>query len=147
MSLINWRRNGDILPAWSSMVDNLFAGSDDFFHSWWKKEHLPAVNVVETEKSYDVSIAAPGLKKEDFKIEISKGVLTICAETETEKEEKKDDYMRREFNYSSFKRSFWLPENVNPNAIAAGYNEGILTLTLPKKVVEKAKDVKKIEVV
>ena len=126
-------------------ADRFFA-DDDFFNRWWKEDRLPAVNVAETDKDFKVEVAAPGMKKDDFKVEIKERVLYISAETKEEKEEKEDNYMRKEFSYSSFKRSFYLPENVKEEAIIANYKEGILYLTLPKVKVEKKELVKKIEI-
>lgn len=126
-------------------VDRFFA-DDDFFNKWWREDRLPAVNVAETEKEFKVEVAAPGMKKDDFKVEVKEGVLYISAEAKTEKEEKEDNYMRKEFSYSSFKRSFYLPENVKDDAIVANYKDGILYLTLPKVKVDKKEKIKKIEI-
>jgi HSP20 family protein len=94
---------------------------------------LPAVNVKESDAAYELEIAAPGLSKEDFKIDVEGQTLTISAEKETKKEESKDAYTRKEFNYSSFKRSFNLPERtVESDKITAKYANGILLLNLPK---------------
>ena len=126
-------------------VDRFFA-DDDFINRWWKEDRLPAVNVAETEKDFKVEVAAPGMKKDDFKVEVKEGTLYISAETKAEKEEKEDNYMRKEFSFSSFKRSFYLPENVKEDEILANYKDGILYLTLPKVKVEKKEKVKKIEI-
>jgi HSP20 family protein len=84
-----------------------------------------------------VSFAAPGLKKEDFKINLENNVLTISSEQKSEKEDKKEgEYTRKEYNYQSFMRSFTLPETVEPDAIEAKYEQGELTIAIPKK--EKA---------
>lgn len=146
MSLINWRR-GDLLPSFSSMVENFFDNDNDF-EKWWKgAKTVPAVNVVETDKSFDMEVAAPGMKKEDFKVEVKEGMLMISAETKHEEEEKKENYTRREFSYSSFNRSFRLPENVKADNIVANYKNGILKLTMPKKVMSKPEEpVKKIAI-
>jgi HSP20 family protein len=86
------------------------------------------------------------MKKDDFKVEIKDGNLVISAETKEEKEEKGKNFTRREFNFSSFNRSFWLPENVKPGEVKATYKEGILYLSLPKIKVEKKEPAKLIEV-
>lgn len=116
---------------------------DDFFKPWneWfdgggslpRTITVPAVNVVENDQNYAVSVAAPGLKKEDFHIDLSGNMLTISAEKEEEKEEKEGKYNRKEYNYSSFSRSFTLPEEVNREQIDAKYADGVLKLVLPKK--------------
>ncbi|WP_018616426.1 Hsp20/alpha crystallin family protein [Segetibacter koreensis] len=116
---------------------------DDFFkpwNEWFDKESIfpgtvtvPAVNIAENEKEYKVSVAAPGLKKEDFKIDVEGNMIAISSEKEEEKEEKEGKSTRREYNYSSFSRSFTLPEDVNKDSIAASYTDGVLQLILPKK--------------
>ena len=145
MSLIQWRR-GDWLPAFNSMVENFF-NDEDFFNSWKVAATVPAVNVVETDTAYNLELAAPGMKKEDFNVEIKNGMLTISAEMKKETEEKKDNYARREFSYSTFSRSFRLPENALTDKVNATYHDGILKMSLPKKVaVQPEEKVRKIEV-
>lgn len=92
------------------------------------------VNIKETENNFLVELMAPGLKKEDFNVELNNDLLTISSEVKTEKTEGEEGkFTRKEFNFSSFKRSFTLPETVNQEAITASYDNGILKLTLPKK--------------
>jgi len=115
---------------------------EDFFKPWneWfddrsffgKIMKVPAVNVVETKDFFMVSLAVPGLKKNDFKIDIEGNMLTISSEKEEEKEEKDVRFTRKEFSYFSFSRSFTLPEEVKREKIEAIYEDGILKLTLPK---------------
>lgn len=97
---------------------------------------LPAVNVKESESNFELEVAAPGMKKEDFKIELDKNVLGISSESKTEDLEEKKKYRRREFSYRSFKRTFTLPENVDADNIKANYSEGVLKIEIPKKVEE-----------
>ena len=107
----------------------------------------PAVNIKETESDFQLEVSAPGMKKDDFVLELDKNMLTISAEFKDEKEEKdeKGQYTRREFNYSSFSRSFTLPEDkVNEEKIGATYKDGILHVTLPKKEVELVQEKKKL---
>lgn len=145
MSLINWRR-GDWLPAFNSMVEHFF-NDEDFFNNWKVAATVPAVNVVETDTAYHLELAAPGMKKEDFNVEIKNGMLTISAEMKQETEEKKETYARREFSYNAFSRSFRLPENALPEKVNATYHDGILSMSLPKKAVSKPEEqVRKIEV-
>jgi len=118
---------------------------DDFFKPWREWTHdfnggrsfaaltVPAVNVSEDKDAYKLSMAAPGMKKGDFKIDLDGNVLTISAETEERKEEKDDKYSRQEYNYSSFTRSFNLPDAVSKDKIDARYEDGVLKLKLPKK--------------
>jgi HSP20 family protein len=94
--------------------------------------NIPAVNIVEGKNNYEVSLAAPGMKKDDFKIDIEGNMLTVSAETEEKKEEKDEKYARKEYSYSSFSRSFVLPEWVNKDKIDASYENGLLKLQLPK---------------
>jgi HSP20 family protein len=98
---------------------------------------MPAVNIVENKEDYMVSLAVPGMKKDDFNIDVEGNMLTISSEKEESKEEKEDKYTRKEYNYSSFSRSFTLPDEVNKEKIEAKYEDGVLKLMLPKK--EEAK--------
>ena len=116
---------------------------DDFFKPWneWfdngnllgKLMTLPAVNVTENNDNYTVSLAAPGLKKEDFKVDVDGHMLTISSEKEVKKEENDEKFTRKEYSYSSFSRSFTLPEDVKQDAIDAKYENGILSIRLPRK--------------
>ena len=115
---------------------------DDFFKPWneWfdsgltgRTMNVPAVNITEHQAEYVVSLAAPGLKKNDFKIDVDGNMLTISSEKEETKEEKDKRFTRKEYNYSSFSRSFTLPEDVNAEKIAAKYEDGVLKLSLPRK--------------
>jgi HSP20 family protein len=114
---------------------------DDIFGNDWWSESLnntlmstkPAVNIVESESEYRVELAAPGLEKKDLKIDLNKNVLVISSEKEESNEEQKENYMRREFSYQSFKRSFTLPETVNAEKIKAEHDKGILKVHIPKK--------------
>ena len=150
MSLIKWRKDGGMFPSFPSltgMVDNFFRDDDDFFNQWRSgKGTLPAVNINETKDAFNVEVAAPGMEKKDFKVEVENGVLCISAETKEEKEEKDDKYTRKEFSYSSFKRSFWLPDNVDADAVKANYKDGILKISLPKTEVEETAPAKVIEI-
>jgi HSP20 family protein len=99
--------------------------------------NVPAVNITERKEDYLVSLAAPGLKKEDFKIDVEGNMLTISSEKEEKNEEKEEKYTRQEYSYSSFERSFTLPDEVSKDKIDAHYQDGVLKLVLPKK--EEAK--------
>ena len=127
---------------------------DDFFNDRFFKQintsgsqsHSPAVNVIEDEKNYRIEVAVPGVKREDFNIELEKDVLTISTEMKEGKEDQMPNYLRREFNFQSFKRSFQLPETIDQENIQASHEAGILIVNLPKseELVEKA--MKQIEV-
>ena len=145
MSLI--RRSDWPLLASPSWITDFF-DSERFFDSDWlrRTQMLPAVNVNEKEKEFEIEMAAPGMKKADFKISHENHTLTISSEKEEKREEKEKDYMRREFNYTSFTRSFNLPENAMEDKIAAHYEDGILKVSIPKKVPSKETISKPIEV-
>jgi HSP20 family protein len=104
-------------------------------------EMLPAINIKESENQYDLDLAVPGYKKDDFNVSIEKGVLTIKAEVKEEKEEKKDGYSRKEFSYRSFERNFALPDHVNEDSVQSKYENGLLHIILPK--ISKEVDVEK----
>ena len=121
-----------------------FFGSDDFIFAPLKKsEWVPSVNVSEDDKKFEIEFAAPGMRKNDFKISIDNGVLTVSAERKEEKEEKKKNYTRQEYRYESFNRSFNLPENAKEDDIKAHYEDGMLKLDIAKKAVtvSKAKEI------
>jgi HSP20 family protein len=111
-------------------VDNFF---DNNWAGKWEKA-FPAVNISEDEKQFSVEVVAPGFNKEDFKLKVEDDVLTISAESKSEKNEgdKDKEYTRREYNYNSFTRSFRLPDNVKDDSIDASYKDGVLTIELPK---------------
>lgn len=94
---------------------------------------LPAVNIRETETGYQLELAVPGMKKEDFQIEVDDNILTISMEREGNEEVQEAGYSRREFHYANFKRAFALPETVDEGAIKAEYTDGILRFALPKR--------------
>ncbi|WP_024771259.1 Hsp20/alpha crystallin family protein [Aquimarina macrocephali] len=130
---------------------------DDFFTTDWLGGtsninkigvNTPAVNVKETDEDFVVELAAPGLAKKDFNIELNNDVLTISSETTSEKETKdeKGKYTRKEFGYDAFKRSFSLPEAVNGNKIEASYENGVLLVKLPKKEEAKVQPKRLIEI-
>jgi HSP20 family protein len=99
----------------------------------------PSVNVIENDSDYMIEVAAPGLNKEDFFVEVDNDYLIISASKEEKKEEKEGKFTRNEFNYSSFTRKFYLPETIKADKIDAKYKDGILTLMIPKKEEAKTK--------
>jgi HSP20 family protein len=146
-----------MLPVKSSLLPTVSRFFDDDWNLMfdWKNRNfspesntLPSVNVKENDNEYTVELAAPGMKKEDFQIELNNNVLTIRSEWKDEKEEKKGDvYTRKEFSYQSFQRSFNLNNEVVDDAkIKATYKDGILSLTLPKKEEAKPKPVRNIKI-
>ncbi|MBE0651425.1 MAG: Hsp20/alpha crystallin family protein [Bacteroidales bacterium] len=106
---------------------------------------VPAVNIKDQKDKYVIEFAAPGLNKEDFKVDLDNYVLTVSSEKKIENEEKESNYTRREFVYSSFSRSFTLPRTVNADKIKADYVNGILAISLPKKE-EETKLTRQIEI-
>lgn len=125
-------KSGTRMP---SVFNDFFKPWNDWFDggSWNRELSIPAVNIVEQKDDYQVSLAVPGMKKEDFAIEMEGNMLTISSEKEETKDENDKRYNRREYNYSSFSRSFNLPEDVMQDKIDAKYEDGVLRLTLPKK--------------
>lgn len=123
---------------------------DDFFNAAPARpafrSTLPAVNVKETENDFQLELAVPGLKKEDFNVKVEEGVLTISAERKNEETENKEGYTRREFRYANFTRRFTLPESADENTISASYTDGILAVTLPKKEEAKPQPARLIEI-
>jgi HSP20 family protein len=107
---------------------------------------VPSVNVVEHANGFRIEMAAPGLVKDDFKINLEKDLLTISVKKESAEDENTDAYRRREFNYSSFERSFRLPETVDSEKIDAKYENGVLRIALPKKEAAIEKPAREIEI-
>ena len=94
---------------------------------------MPAVNISEHEKDFVVEVAAPGMKKDDFNLNLERNVLTISSERKSEEKQEEKHFTRREFSYTSFQRSFTLPESVDQDKIDASYKDGVLVVTLHKK--------------
>jgi len=131
--------------TYSPFFSNFF--DDDFFPVLSNRSNsMPAVNIKEDDKSFTLELAVPGINKKDLKIDMSDDVLTISSEQKNELEEEKDGYKRKEFSYTSFCRSFYVPENVNSEKIEASYKDGILTVSLPKQEEEKNKISKQIKI-
>lgn len=106
----------------------------------------PSVNIVETAESFEIEVAAPGLKKEDFKLHLDKDVLKISTSVEEANEDEGRNYRRREFSYSAFERTFRLPNTVNREEIGAKYENGVLVIGLPKLEEAKEKPARDIEI-
>ena len=138
------RINRSYVPAY---WDDFF--NDKFFNqlkSTGSGESRPAVNISEDDKGYTIELAVPGVAKDKFSLEIENDVLILSSEQEKNKDEQKPNYLRREFSYQSFKRSFELPETIDQEQINATIDAGILTLSLPKKEEEIQKAPRQIEV-
>jgi len=132
-----------------NLLDRFF---DDSFFDWSKRNFsrtdttLPAVNIADNKDNYLVEMAAPGLNKEDFKVELDNDLLTISCEKQMENNTEDEKFTRKEFSYQSFSRSFTLPDIINSDKISANYENGILKITIPKKEEAIPKPVKKIEI-
>lgn len=107
---------------------------------------MPSVNVIESNDEFKLEVAAPGLTKEDFNIDLHNNVLTISSEKEIKNETNDEKILRREFSYSSFKRSFTLPTSVDAEKINATHNDGILNIVIPKKEEAKEKPARRIAI-
>lgn len=108
--------------------------------------NVPAVNVKETETAFHLALAAPGLKKEDLKINVENNTLTISYKSKTKADETTEKFTVHEFAVNGFERTFRLPKTVNADAISAAYTDGILTVELPKVEVKEEKLVKEIAI-
>lgn len=155
-NLVSVPKNGSLTNRNSSQnIPTLSNWFDDFFNrdlpSVFSSNFntgitLPKVNIKETADAFIVEMAVPGLKKSDFQIDIDNQVLSISTESNVEDKQEEENYTRREFGYSSFKRTFTLPESVDDEKINARYNEGILNIFLPKKEEAKQKPARNIKV-
>lgn len=130
----NGQRKHTVGPRFIDVFDSIF---NDQYLNAVPASKVPAVNIIESENGFDIELAVPGLKKEDFKINVDKNLLTVSAEVKTKEGTEAKNYSKKEFSYSSFSRSFTLPETVDQNNIEAAYTDGILKLTVAKK--EEAK--------
>jgi len=142
------KRKGNLFPSLMSdffSTDRFF--NNDMFDSGltFPSQWIPAVNIEEGQKDFKITLSAPGMAKSDFKVNVENDVLTISSEKEEDKKEEGKNWTRREYSYGSFSRSFNLPEGVNSEKIDARYENGILSLTLPKKAdyvkVTKAREI------
>lgn len=139
MALVRFNQPASVFPYRNLLTEFL----NDFNTSVGQdyRSSVPAVNVHESETGYTLEVAAPGLQKEHFHINLDGRVLSISAEQKEEKKEENGKWTRKEFSYSSFKRAFTLPENVNENSIEARYENGILTVSVPKAEEVKPKQI------
>lgn len=145
---VSTKRNRPSLPSLSSWVDDLFETGlgTGFLSNFNTGMTLPAVNIKENKDEYFLEIAVPGMNKSDFNIDVDNKILSISSEKEEQTETKEENYTRREFGYSSFKRTFTLPDTVESDNIKAQYKNGILSVHLPKREEAKEKPAKRISV-
>ena len=152
MSLLT--RRGGLLPTLKSDFSELFDFDRFFdqpimnfpFTEAARFSRIPATNIVETDSEFTVELAAPGMKKKDFHVDIDNGMLEIKVEKEEETKKEEAKFTRREYNYNAFYRAFNLPETVDGDKIKAEYEEGILKVHLPKTPEAKKKPIKEIAV-
>jgi HSP20 family protein len=131
MTLVNFNnRTRNSAPHFNNVFDSLF---NEAVTKNQAVNKMPAVNIMETATDYKIELAAPGLSKEDFQINLKKDNLSVWAEKKAAEGAEAKDYNRREFNFNSFARSFVLPESVDAEKIAAEYVNGILYITIGKK--------------
>src|SRR6056297_2547309 len=152
MSLVKFKRRPFV-----NLITQDFFDMDDFFDNrrwvrdmisdqfWNGKRSEPALNIKETDDTFEIELAAPGFAKKDFEVTIEDGCLNISAEKSVSDEEKEEKFTRREFSYSSFQRSLQLPDTVKDEDIKAKYNDGILSFKLTKKEEAKQLAPKKVE--
>jgi HSP20 family protein len=127
------KRNGS-LPAFNNVFDSIF---NDTFFGDRMVSRVPAANISETQDHYHVELAAPGLKKDDFKLKLDRDVLSVSVEQTSQDTQDDRNYGKREFSYSSFVRAFTLPDSANPESISAKYENGVLCIDIAKR--EEAK--------
>lgn len=135
MSLVKFS-NRNATPYFNNVLDSLFT---DTINNNYGLSKMPQVNISENEKAYFIELAAPGLDKQEFKIELKKDTLFISAEKNKETSTEQKKFSRKEFDYLSFSRSFLMPEDINAEKISAEYTNGILQITIAK--MEPAKEI------
>ncbi|MBC3846624.1 Hsp20/alpha crystallin family protein [Winogradskyella echinorum] len=155
-NLVNVPKNGSLtntnsnsnFPLFSNWLDDIFNRDlpSVFTSNFNTGITLPKVNIKETADAFLVEMAIPGLKKSDFQVDLENQVLSISTEMKKENEQQEGNFTRREFGYSSFKRTFSLPESVNEDQINATYKDGILGILLPKKEEAKQKPPRTIKI-
>ncbi|RDC55985.1 Hsp20/alpha crystallin family protein [Pedobacter chinensis] len=124
------KKNNALLPGFNDIFESVLG---DTFFSERRTNSVPSVNISESNEEYHIELAAPGLKKEDFKVSVERDMLTISTEKSMETQNEGKTYNRREFSYAAFTRAFTLPESADVDHIQASYTDGILKLNLPKK--------------
>ena len=132
-------------PLFPSLLDEFF-GSDTPFSGLSNRSYIPSVNISETDTNFELALAAPGKSRKDFNVELDDHVLTISSEFKHEDKSNTEQYTRREFRYDNFQRSFRLPETIDFEGIKAKYENGIMTINLPKHEEAIPEPKKKIEI-
>ncbi len=140
MTIIRWHKR----PMMSGMLDDMFERN---FNTGFERNCgcVPATNILENEESFEIQLAVPGMKKEDFNMEVEDGVLSVVFQKkEEDKEKQQGEYLRREFDMDEFTRSFSIPKTADADNIKAKYENGILFITVPK--IDKARLSKQIKI-
>lgn len=132
------KRNNE-LPVWGDVFGNFFNSDFLNFPQNYREQfsNFPAANIKEDDNQFTIELAVPGKSKEDFNVDLNENTLTIQSEKRESKEEKEENFTRREFNFTSFRRSFRLPEVADAENIKASYTDGVLKVEVPKKEVKK----------
>ena len=133
---------------------NRFPQASDLFSDFFNtatnydinKTEVPAVNILENDESFKLEVAAPGLTRENFKISVDNDIITIIGEKKSESNDQNEKFTRKEFSFTSFQRSFSLPDFIDVDAIGATYEDGLMKIVLPKKEEAKQKGPKEIKV-
>lgn len=143
------RFQGGLMPSFNQFLEDFF--NNDL--SDWRRSNfsstnttVPKVNVKEDDDNFMIEMAAPGMKKDDFKVELNNDLLTISSESRQENDQEEGKYTRREYAYHSFQRSFSLPTTADGEKVEAKYEDGVLKLTIPKKEEAKPKPPKTIDI-
>lgn len=145
MTIVKWNNSNNSFPLLTNFVDDVFKTDfSDFLVE--KKANVPSANIKETADLFIIELAVPGMKKEEIKVDVNDYLLTIQGQKEENATEEKESYIRKEFNFTSWQRSFYLPKSVNTESIVAKYEGGILNITVPKKDEAKKKGPKQIEI-
>lgn len=147
MTLVATSKNRSLLPGlWDEFFNDPLYKRMGLFPEGATLSIIPDANIIENEDNFQIELAAPGLQRKDFNVEVADGNVSISAEKEEEKEENRKNFRRREFSFSSFNRSFALPDNVVADEIDAKYTDGVLRVTIPKKEIKAAQPAKQIKV-
>jgi len=146
MAIIKWNREDDNMPVFSTFWNNFLNRDMDDFYVNSMTLRTPSVNIKEGKNEFMIEVAAPGMEKNDFSVNIDHNLLTIEAKKESKSESKEERFTRREFCYNTFSRSFTLPESIVQEKIDAKYENGILHIELPKKEEAKVKPSREIAI-
>ncbi|MFT7161866.1 MAG: HSP20 family protein [Bacteroidia bacterium] len=136
-------KRGDLFPSlFGNSFDNFFK---DYMTPSYVGNTVPALNISEEKGQFKIEVAAPGMEKADFKLSLDHNVLTISCEKKKEEEQKDKKFTRKEFSFTSFQRSFTLPESAKAEEIDASYKESILNIIVPKKTEDQKRFLSKLK--